>query len=378
MVMALEGIRVLDLTRLLPGPYGSLLLADLGAEVVKVEQPGLGDYLRQINYPRFSSINRNKKSITLNLKRDEGKEVFYSLVKTADVVMEGNRPGVTSRLGVDYQQVSLYNPAIIYCSISGFGQDGPYSGWTGHDINYMGVAGALTLTGRVQDPPPLPIADYSSGMFAVFSILAALIAREKTGRGQYIDVSMTDGVVSWMGPLFADYQATGKVPDQSYSRRAHYGVFECSDQKYVTLGVVEDWFWNNLCRVIGRQDMADDPRYGGLAGRNLHWPDIYPVLERAFRTKSRDEWVKILNDNDVPCGPVNNIEDAARDPHILHRGILLGKEGFWGTGFPVRFLATPASVREKAPELGEHTNPLLAEAGYSIQQIDDLRQQGVI
>ncbi len=378
MVMALEGIRILDLTRLLPGPYGSLLLADLGAEVVKVEQPGFGDYLRRINHPRFSSLNRNKKSITLNLKTDEGREVFYRLVKTADAVMEGNRPGVADRLGVGYQQVSLHNPAIIYCSISGFGQDGPYRDRPGHDINYMGVAGALTLAGSVQEPPPLPIADYSSGMFAAFSILAALIAREKTGRGQYIDVSMTDGVISWMGPLFADYQADGKVPASTRSGRAHYGVFQCSDKKYITLGVVEDWFWKNLCRVIGRQDMADDPRYGDLFSRNLHWRDIYPVLEGAFKTKSRDEWLKILNDDDVPCGPVNTIEDAARDPHVLHRCILLGKEGFWGAGFPVRLSDTPASTRLKSPGLGEHTGPILAELGYSIPQINELRKQGIV
>jgi len=371
MPMSLEGLKILDLTRLFPGPYASLLLADLGADVIKIERPGRGDYLRQVNRASFCSINRNKKSIILNLKSVKGREIFHSLAKTADVVLEGNRPGVAARLGIDYDQVSVNNPGIIYCSISG-----PYSTRAGYDINYMGVAGALTLKGRPHRPGILPIADLSSGMFAAVSILAAIVSRQSTGKGQYIDVSMTDGVLSWLSPFISDYQ-NGRAGEKDHGS-AQYDIFQCSDGKYLSLGVLEDSFWKNLCKALGRSDMAEDLRYYNYIGRKLHTDNIYPVLEVAFKSKSRDEWLRILNANDVPSGPVNSIASVQQDPQVLHRKMIMDYPDFCSTGFPAWFSGSPVRMRLKAPEMGEHTEAVLRDLGYLSGEIEALRRNSVI
>jgi len=230
---------------------------------------------------------------------------------------------VVKRLGVDYDTLKEINPKIIYCAISGYGQISPYKFLPGHDINYMGVAGALALTNEPNGPPPLPIADFSSGMFAAFAILAALMIREKAGVGQYLDVSMTDGVLSWMGPYIAEFQATCKLEKRNDKWRPGYGIFKCSDDKYITLGVVEDWFWVNLCKVIGRPELADDPKFKTLGCRSKNITEVYPVIEKALYTKTAEEWIRIMNENDVPCGPVNSIDDLAADPHVIQRKLMM-------------------------------------------------------
>jgi len=388
MTLPLEGIRILDLSRLLPGPYCSMLLGDLGAEVIKFEQPGVGDYVREMIPEIFMSVNRNKKSVTLSLKSYKGKEVFYRMVEKSDVVLEGFSPGVTERLGVDYGKVSKINPMIVYCSISGFGQDGPYRDIPGHDINYLGVGGILSLPGRVGEPPAkpgIPVGDLSSSMFATVSILAALMARDKIGKGQYIDVSMTDGIVSWMSVRAGGYLAGGDIP--TVTEMGHLSpandIFETKDGKKVTVGALEEHFWESLCKVLGLEEFLNNTRYSTHRKRIENDKEISEKLRSVFLKKTRDEWLKEMNDARVPCGPVYTMEEVFSDPHIIHRGLVreiddlkLGK--IKQVPFPVKFSETPAEIKSPPPGMGEHTEEVLLAFGYSKEEIEDLRRENVV
>jgi crotonobetainyl-CoA:carnitine CoA-transferase CaiB-like acyl-CoA transferase len=388
MTLPLEDIRILDLSRLLPGPYCSMLLADLGAEVIKFEQPGKGDYVRDMIPEIFMSVNRNKKSVTLSLKSDRGKEVFYRMVEKSDVVLEGFSPGVTKRLGVDYEKVSSINPMIVYCSISGFGQDGPYRDIPGHDINYLGVGGVLSIPGQVGRPPAkpgIPVGDLSSSMFAALSILAALRVREKIGSGQYIDVSMTDGIVSWMSVRAGGYLTTGDVPE--VTEMGHLAptndIFETKDKKKVTLGALEEHFWEGMCRVLGLEELLDDPRYDTHRKRVKNGEEISEKLKAVFLTKTRTEWIEEMNKARIPCGPVFTMEEVFSDPHIIHRGLLkeiddpkLGR--IKQVPFPVKFSKTPAQIKSPPPEMGQHTEEVFLSFGYSKEEIEQMRKEKVI
>jgi len=388
MTLPLEGIRILDLSRLLPGPYCSMLLSDLGAEVIKFEQPGVGDYMREMIPEIFMSVNRNKKSVTLSLKSEKGKEVFYRMVEKSDVVLEGFSPGVTERLGVDYGKVSKINPMIVYCSISGFGQDGPYRDRPGHDINYLGVGGVLSLPGRVGEPPSrpgIPVGDLSSSMFATVSILAALMARDKMGKGQYIDVSMTDSIVSWMSVRAGGYLTKGKLP--KVSEMSHMSpandIFETKDGKKITVGALEEHFWENLCKVLGLEELFNDTRYSTHKKRVENGKEISEKLRSVFLKKTRDEWLQKIEKARVPCGPVYTMEEVFSDPHIIHRGLVqeiddpkLGK--IKQVPFPVKFSETPAEVKSPPPEMGEHTEKVLLAFGYSREEIEDLKRENVV
>lgn len=388
MTLPLEDIRILDLSRLLPGPYCSMLLADLGAQVIKFEQPGKGDYVRDMIPEIFMSVNRNKKSVTLSLKTDRGKEVFYRMVEKSDVVLEGFSPGVTKRLGVDYEKVSSINPMIVYCSISGFGQDGPYRDIPGHDINYLGVSGVLSIPGQVGRPPAkpgIPVGDLSSSMFAALSILAALRVREKIGSGQYIDVSMTDGLVSWMSVRAGGYLTTGDVPKST--QMGHLAptndTFETKDGKKVTLGALEEHFWEGMCKVLGLEELLDDPRYDTHKKRVENGDDISEKLKAAFSTKTRAQWIEQMNKARIPCGPVFTMEEVFSDSHILHRGLLkeiddpkLGR--IKQVPFPVKFSKTPAQVKSPPPEMGQHTDEVFLSFGYSKEEIEQMRKEKVI
>jgi len=388
MTLPLEGIRILDLSRLLPGPYCSMLLSDLGAEVIKFEQPGVGDYMREMIPEIFMSVNRNKKSVTLSLKSEKGKEVFYRMVEKSDVVLEGFSPGVTERLGVDYGKVSKINPMIVYCSISGFGQDGPYRDRPGHDINYLGVGGVLSLPGRVGEPPSrpgIPVGDLSSSMFATVSILAALMARDKMGKGQYIDVSMTDSIVSWMSVRAGGYLTKGKLP--KVSEMGHLSpandIFETKDGKKITVGALEEHFWENLCKVLGLEELFNDTRYSTHKKRIENGKEISEKLRSVFLKKTRDEWLQKIEKARVPCGPVYTMEEVFSDPHIIHRGLVqeiddpkLGK--IKQVPFPVKFSETPAEVKSPPPEMGEHTEKVLLAFGYSREEIEDLKRENVV
>jgi crotonobetainyl-CoA:carnitine CoA-transferase CaiB-like acyl-CoA transferase len=391
MEMPLSGITVLDLTRLLPGPFCSLLLADFGAEVIKVEQPGAGDYMRW--YPplvgdtggMYLLLNRNKKSFTLDLSKPAGKEIFFRLARVADVVLEGFRPGVARKLGVDYEALAEANPRIVYCSISGYGQDGPYAGQPGHDINYLGYAGVLGMTGNAGGPPVVPgvqIADIGGGaLTAAAGILLALLARERTGRGQFVDVAMLDGVISWLPTLAGGYFAGGEVPARGKTwltgGYACYGVYQTKDGGYVSLGALETHFWERLCRYLGREEFI---RWQFAEEKQ---EEMRSFLEGVFLSRSRDEWVKIFREIDTCGGPVYNLAEVFEDPQIRHREMIFSLEHprlgrIKQLGFPVKLSATPARVRLAPPDLGEHTKEILSRLGYPEEQIENFRREGVV
>lgn len=367
MVLPMGDVKILDLTTQLPGPYCSMLLGDLGAEIIKLERPGSGDSARF--FPRyFQSVNRNKKSCTLNLRADEGRGIFLKLAAGCDVVIEGFRPGVAARLRIDYDAVKEVNEGIIYCSISGYGQEGPYQQLPGYDINYQGVAGLLRV-GLPSDAPPrspdIWIGDMSSGMFAAMSILAALLARGQTGEGQYIDVSMTEGLISWAAP-HAGFEA-GDDPEPAY------GVFETGDYKYITLGVSRgEPFWEKMWGAFGYETPPD-----------AHSQELKEIIASRLKEKTAGQWLEILREADVPCGPVHDPKDSLKDPQIAHRGVSVELEGTqWGkfssVRYPALFSRTPAQVRWAPPTLGEQTEEIVSGLGYSPKEIEKLRDDGVI
>jgi crotonobetainyl-CoA:carnitine CoA-transferase CaiB-like acyl-CoA transferase len=394
MAGAFAGLRFLDLSRLLPGPYCSLLFADLGAEVIKVEEPGRGDYARRTPPywgesevgAYFLLLNRNKKSVSIDLKAEAGKAIFRRLARTADVLLESFRPGVMDRLGLGWEVLHAENPRLVYCAISGYGQDGPYRGLVGHDVNYMGYAGALSVTGPRHGAPLTPgvqVADLGGGaLMAAFSIAAALHHRQETGQGQFVDVSMTDGVVSWLIPHLAAFFATGRVPRRAESRVNGgwpcYGVYETADGGHVTLGALEPQFWSNFCRLVGREDLRPLQHVEGEARDRVE-----EELRRLFRTRTRAEWVTLLHEADVCAGPVLNLDEVVRDPQLVQRGLFTAVEHpklglVPQVAFPVQMSRTPGRVLTPPPELGEHTDEVLRGLGYDRATIADLRRDGVV
>jgi crotonobetainyl-CoA:carnitine CoA-transferase CaiB-like acyl-CoA transferase len=391
---AFAGVRMLDLSRLLPGPYCSLLFADLGADVIKVEEPGLGDYARGTP-PHwggsglgayFLLLNRNKKSVALNLKTEGGKEVFRRLARTADVVLESFRPGVMDRLGLGWAALSALNPRLVYCAITGYGQDGPYRDLVGHDINYMGYAGALSVTGPRHGGPLMPgvqAADLGGGaLLAAFAIAAALHHRTESGRGQLIDAAMTDGVVSWMAPHLGPFFATGRVAARGEERLNGgwicYQAFEAADGGWVTLGALEPKFWANFCRLVGREDLVPLQYVEGAAREKAE-----AEMRALFRTRPRDEWVRLLHTEDVCAGPVLAMDEVVRDPQLRARGLF--QEVAHPTlgpipqiAFPVKLSATPARMETPPPALGADTEAILGELGYDGAAIEALRREGAI
>lgn len=387
---ALEGLKILDLTRLLPGPYCSMLLADLGAEVLKIEEPLQGDTMR-LREPflkkesmQYLILNRNKRSLTLNLKQPKAREIFYKLVATNDVILESFRPGVVQRLGIDYESVRKINPRIVYCSITGYGQDGLYRDVPGHDINYLGISGILSTTGEKGGPPiipGLPIADVSGGLFAGFAILAAIIARSRTGRGQYIDISMLDGLVSFLTLYAANYFATGRPPIRGEFRQSgifpFYNIYKAKDGKYLTLGCSEKHFWANLCKALGREDLIE---YQFDEGEKRE--EAFKFLREIFMTKTRDEWIKTLREADVCCAPVYDLGEVFSDPHILARNMVKEVEHpaegkVKQLGFPCKFSDTPCLIRTPPPALGEHTGEVLKNLGYTGDEINSFKKDGI-
>jgi len=388
----LEDVRILDLTRLLPGPFCTQMLGDLGAEVIKIEEAGGGDYIR--DYPPrgksesglFLSLNRNKKSVTLNLRSKEGRKVFMKLVSTADVVVEQFRPGVMERLGLGYEKLREINSQIIMCSISGYGQTGSYKNRAGHDINYLSVTGILDLIGNRQGGPVIPgiqVADVGGGsLWAAFSIMAALFARERTKQGQYIDISMVDTVFTYTVMLAGAYFMDKKVPRRGAELLnggyAWYNVYKTKDQHYIAIGMLEKKFWTQFCQLVGREEFIDKQ----LAPEKVQWQMIAD-LEEIFANKSADEWMEILEPLDICATKVNNLAEAIDDVHLRERGMIVEIEHpvegkVKGLGFPAKFSDTPYSLRLPPPVLGQHTEELLLELGYSNKEIVSLKTKGVI
>lgn len=391
-VMALQGITVLDLTRLLPGAFCSQIMADLGAEVIKIEQLDGGDYNRAFvpiakkESGSFLLLNRNKKSVALNLKAEEGKKILREMVRTADVLIEGFRPGVMERLGLSYEHLADLNPGLVYCAISGYGQSGPLRLAPGHDLNYLALSGALQLFGKAgEDPivPGLSIADVGGGsLMASTGIMAALIARGKTGRGQFVDISMFDGAVSWLAYHGADYlfaQIEPRGGERPFIGQAPcYNVYRCLDGKHVALGIIEDHFWHRFCDAVNLPELKDDQwPVGEAASRQKQ------QLDALFAKRTRDDWVEFLAPADIPFSAVYNMQEAFSQPHFKHRELLQEVQhpvegAVPQLGFPIKLSETPASIRTPPPLLGEHTVGILEGMGYSAQDILRLEREGVV
>ncbi|MFB0557836.1 MAG: CaiB/BaiF CoA transferase family protein [Candidatus Bathyarchaeia archaeon] len=392
----LKGVRVLDLTRVLAGPFCSMTLSDLGAEVIKVEIPGRGDDTRA--YPPFikgqssyfMSLNRGKKSVTLDLKTEEARRAFYRIAEKCDLVLENFRPGVTKRLGVDYEALRKVNPKLIYCSISSFGQTGPYAQWPGYDLIIQGMGGLMGITGEPGRPPVrigMAITDIGAGMYAIIAILSALRVRDKTGEGQYLDVSMIDGSVSWMTYVAGNYFATGEVPPRMGSAHPSivpYQAFEAGDGKSLLIAAGNDRLWGMLCQVMGLESLRDDPRYATNDKRVENRETLIPTLKEEFEKRARDEWLEKLRVVGFPCAPVYTIDEIFSDPQVLHRGMLAEMVHpvagiIKQIGPALKFSETPCALGRPPPTLGEHTDEVLRSlAGYSDGEIETLRRDGAV
>ena len=393
---ALEGIRVIDLTTFMSGPFVTMVLGDLGAEIIKIEQPGTGDTSRQIP-PYFHegenlyyiSLNRNKKSITLNLNTDQGKEILYGLVQKVDIFMDNFRPGILEKLDITYERLSKINPKIICCSITAFGPDGPYGNRAAYDLNIQAMSGAMSMTGEKEGRRPLrlgvPMGDLASSMWALTGILAALHHREKTGQGQLVDVALLDSLAAFITypalyysyagevakPLGSGHQAT--VPFDAYKTKDYYLSVCCGNEK----------FWQLLCDALELEELKADPRFSKLGDRHKHKQELNAILNEAFACKTNAEWQVILDKAGVPFGPVNTIDKVFEDPAILHRGMIIAVDHFGDQlrffGNPIKMSETPINEYRTPPRLGADNQEVLKEyLGFSAEQVEKLKKDGII
>ncbi len=374
----LTGFRILDLSRLLPGPYLTQLLSDLGAEVIKVETPLAGDYAR-LAPPEmglgnlYETLNQGKKSLALNYRNPRGRRLFLQLAATADVVLEGFRPGVADKYGIGYQAVRAVKADIVYCSLSGYGQQGPYRQRAGHDLNYMAIGGALSLNARPAEKPipyGLPVADLSGGMLAAIAILSALLGRERGRGGLYLDIALLDGVLSWMTPLaFSAYFSGLPVTAGSHpllGGQACFDIYETADHKYLSLAALEPHFWGDFCNTVGRPDLIGRQFEAGLS----------KTLADLFRQKTLAEWLAAFEEHDVCIEPLNTVEQALSDPQVQARGHVSYVKGRPASMNSPFVFSRPQ--RTPAPALGADTRALLMELGIGEQEIECLQAQGVI
>jgi crotonobetainyl-CoA:carnitine CoA-transferase CaiB-like acyl-CoA transferase len=388
----LDGITVLDLTRVLSGPYCTMLLADMGARVVKIEQPGKGDDTRAWGPPflegesaYFLSINRNKESVTLDFKSAEGRAVVERLIAKSDVVVENFRPGTLAKVSLDYKSLAPRYPRLVYCSISGFGQSGPRAKEAGYDAVMQGEGGLMSITGAPTGPAyrlGVAIADIVSGMFAAYGVAMALFARERTGRGQEVDLAMLDSVAALLTYQAGNYFASGKVPTRLGNRHPSivpYETFAASDGEFV-LAVGNDEQWRRFCAVA---DLPEDSRFATNRQRVTDYDEMRPFIADRLRTQSRQYWIDRLTAAGVPCGSVRNLEELFADPQVHAREMVAQVEHatigpLRLLGVPVKLSSTPGAVRTPPPRLGEHTDAVMHELGYSAGAIADLRRQKVI
>ncbi|SEN74996.1 CaiB/BaiF CoA transferase family protein [Lihuaxuella thermophila] len=394
MEKALQGVRVLDLTRVLAGPYASMILGDLGADVIKIEHPDGGDDSRGygpfVNGESvyFISLNRNKKSLSLNLKSPEGKEIFLKLVKKADVVMENFRPGTMEKLGLGYGELEKINPRLIYAASSGFGHTGPYSQKAAYDLIIQAMGGIMSLTGEPDGPPTrtgASIADITSGLFTVIGIMAALHKRKETGRGQKVDVAMLDCQLAILENAIARLAVTGESPKPTGNRHPSitpFAVFRAADG-YLVVAAGNDQLWQKWCRVVGREDLVEDPRFKTNADRTEHWDELEPIMSEVIGKQRVDDWLNLFEEAGIPSGPINDVAKAVEHPQVLARDMVVYQDHpvagrIMMPGIPVKLSKTPGSIETPAPLLGEHNRVILRELGYTETEIERLKEKGVI
>ena len=392
----LSGVRVLDLTRVVAGPYCSMFLGDLGAEVVKVEQPGAGDDTRGWGPPfaggesaYYLCINRNKQSLTLDLKSKRAVELLRDLVKAADVIIENFRPGTMERLGLGEKELRELNPRLIYASLTGFGADGPMSDWPGYDLIVQAWGGLMSITGTPEGEPVkvgVAIIDLVAGLMLGKAVAAALFAREKIGVGQRIDTSLLEAEVASLINVGSNYLVGGKVPTRwgnAHPNIVPYQNFQTADG-YLVIGVASEVIWKRFCEAVGQRDLINDPRFADNSKRVENRSELIAILSKTFLQRRNDAWFKSLTDAEVPCAPVQTIDQVFQAPQVLQRGMLIevdhptaGKVRM--AGIPVKFSVTPASVRMPPPLLGEHNDAILRTwLGMSAASIDELKREKVI
>lgn len=399
MAGALEHINILDLTRLLPGPFCTMLLADLGADVIKIEEPfdRPGPMGRDVLTPSgllpeeeaivaaYNNLARNKRSLAVDLKDPDGVEIFMALARAADVVIEGFRPGVVKSLGIDYESLTGINPRLVYCSLSGYGQTGPYRDMPGHDLNFISLGGIGAFAGDADGNPVYPgvqIADLSGGMYAALGIMAALAARERTGRGQFVDISMHDAVVSWLTYHAAPFFRMGKTAVPERGHHEWEAFFETSDGKYLSVRLgAEPRYWSNFCRVVGREELAES--MDSIRVDSPRRDKIIEDLRRIFKSRTRDEWSKLFQEAKAFVTPVYDFDEVFRDPQVIAREMVLElNHPLAGTvrqlGNPIKLSDTPPQVHSFAPLHGEHTADILGSLGYSAAQVKGLAERGVV
>ncbi|QXX74578.1 CaiB/BaiF CoA-transferase family protein [Methylovirgula sp. HY1] len=391
--LPLAGVRVLDISQVMAGPFASMLLGDLGADVIKIEPPGAGDQTRGAmgfkmkgsDSLGFLNLNRNKRSVALNLKTDAGREIFYKLVETADIVIENYRPGVMQRLRCDYETLRQINPRLIYASISGFGQTGPWASRPGFDLMAQAMSGIMSVTGHPGGPPAkgVPVADIGCGLFTIYAVLAAYIGQQQSGKGQYIDASLFDAALAFSVWDVADYWGTGAVPTAlgtANRMSAPYQAVRAKDG-YFVMGAPNQKLWQLLCETLDRKDLLEDPRFKDISTRLANRVALIEDLEKSFATKTSEEWVEVLLAVGIPAGPIHTYPEAFESAHGRHREMRLeidhpieGKVP--NIGFPVKLNGTPQQVRRHPPLLGEHTEAILTELGVDAATVQELKARG--
>ena len=393
MTRALDGIRVLDLTQVMAGPFYTMLLCDMGADVIKVEPPA-GDSTRRMpgavgtDSPSFNAVNRGKHGVVVDLKQAAGRDTVRRLAVRADVLVENYRPGVLTRLGLGYDELAIRHPGLVYASISGYGRTGPSAGKGGFDLVAQGVSGLMSVTGAAGGPPVrvgVPITDLGAGLFALTGILAALLARAGTGRGQLVDTSLVDAGVAlsiWEATQYFSGRGVPAPMGSAHRMNAPYQAIRCEDG-YVTLGAANDRSFRRLCDTLGHPEWADDPDYLDDAHRVRNRVALAARIEAVMASRGRAHWLALFETHDIPCGPINDYAQALTDPHILARGLVvetdhptLGRIKTLGT--PLKLSDTPLTPGRPAPQLGQHTDAVLGEAGFSMDEIAELRRVGAV